>query len=53
MVSHDALAATSGHRTVTMRDGEIVKDVGSIAKDLEARLVHLERAREDARAGNA
>jgi putative ABC transport system ATP-binding protein len=52
MVTHDALAATYGHRTVTMRDGEIVKDVGSVAQDREARLAFIERAREDARAGN-
>ncbi len=52
MVTHDALAATYGHRTVTMRDGEIVKDVGSVDQDREARLAYLERSRADARAGN-
>ncbi|MBY0278811.1 ABC transporter ATP-binding protein [Candidatus Binatia bacterium] len=31
MVTHDAFAATYGHRTVEMHDGRIVRDVGSLA----------------------
>ncbi len=28
--AHDAFAATYGHRTVEMRDGRLVRDVGSL-----------------------
>jgi putative ABC transport system ATP-binding protein len=52
MVSHDALAATYGHRTVTMRDGEIVKDVGSVAQDRSARVASIDHPREAVSAGN-
>ena len=31
MVTHDAFAATCGHRTIEMQDGRIVRDVGSLA----------------------
>jgi len=30
VVTHDAFAATYGHRTVEMRDGRVVRDVGSL-----------------------
>ena len=31
VVTHDAFAATYGHRTIEMQDGRIVRDVGSVA----------------------
>jgi len=31
VVTHDAFAATYGHRTIEMRDGRVVRDVGSVA----------------------
>mgnify|MGYP000193041951 CR=1 FL=1 len=34
VVTHDAFAATYGHRTIEMQDGRIVRDIGSFA-DLE------------------
>jgi ABC-type lipoprotein export system ATPase subunit len=30
VVTHDAFAATYGHRTVEMQDGRIVRDIGSL-----------------------
>jgi len=35
VVTHDAFAATYGHRTIEMQDGRIVRDVGSVS-DLAA-----------------
>jgi len=32
LVTHDAFASTFGHRTITMRDGVIVQDVGALEK---------------------
>jgi len=32
MVTHDAFAATCGHRTIEMQDGRILRDVGSFAE---------------------
>ena len=31
MVTHDAFAATYGHRTIEMQDGRLVRDVGSLS----------------------
>ena len=31
VVTHDAFAATYGHRTIEMKDGRIVRDIGSLA----------------------
>jgi putative ABC transport system ATP-binding protein len=36
VVTHDAFAATYGHRTVEMKDGRIVRDIGSLAGDAYA-----------------
>jgi putative ABC transport system ATP-binding protein len=36
VVTHDAFAATSGHRTVEMKDGCIVRDIGSLTSDAHA-----------------
>jgi putative ABC transport system ATP-binding protein len=32
VVTHDAFAATYGHRTIEMQDGRIVRDVGSVSE---------------------
>jgi putative ABC transport system ATP-binding protein len=49
-VTHDAFAATYGHRTVEMQDGRIVRDVGSLADDVAVR--HVTRLGEQ-RAGRS
>ena len=41
MVTHDAFASTYGHRTVTMRDGRIVQDVGSLEASRDARVLRM------------
>ena len=49
-VTHDAFAATYGHRTVEMQDGRIVRDVGSLADGAAVR--HVTRLGEQ-RAGRS
>ena len=39
LVTHDAFAATYGQRTIELRDGRIVADVGSVDESRGARKV--------------
>jgi len=41
VVTHDTFAATYGHRTVTIRDGRIVQDVGPLESSREANVLPL------------
>jgi len=43
VVTHDAFAATYGHRTVTMRDGRIEHDVGRVGNGRDSSVVSIRK----------